>query len=333
MFARAASALVLAAGVLAGHAGVARANYEPPPPAPTHAASFWRGVNDPNADEADALTAKARDALAAGDRARGNDLDTIALENRDRMVRELVDLLGYLRKLEPTDAGVLAMLGSAADDAGRTRLAIEAFTAAFAAHAEPDIAARLAGLYLRRGDLDAALAWARRGVALDTVRVGRGDRNPVIALASVLEQRGDTAGAIDALVLATTDRPAFAQLALAVAYDRDDQPGEALEVIARLQSALAESFAEEMASGIALYRFAPPEDVHYFRALLAEIVGDAIGARAEWLTYAAGGGTFAARARAHVAALDAARAHAQPALIPFTPPPRLPPPHWRGGVP
>jgi hypothetical protein len=55
-------------------------------------------------------------------------------------------------------------------------------------------------------------------------------------------------------------------------------------------------------------RFLPPEDLHYYRALLYESVDRYVEARAEWALYAAAGQpTYRGRALDHIAAIDAQR--------------------------
>jgi hypothetical protein len=53
-----------------------------------------------------------------------------------------------------------------------------------------------------------------------------------------------------------------------------------------------------------LVDFAPVEDLHYYNALLYEVMGNYVEARAEWALYAAMGGRYRARALEHVAAID-----------------------------
>lgn len=283
--------------------------YEPPAPRkPAH--DFWRQAIEPHGPEIDILLGRARNALDLVNQSRNVELDATSLANRVKVLDELVGLLVYAHHLSPGNLDVLEQLGPIADEAGQPRLALDALHQLFRARPQAQTAARLAAIYLRRGELDDAVYWSRTALA-STFGGGfdRGDQPAQVLLASALELRGDTGSAIDTLANAAPfERQALiAQLALAVAYDRDEQRGAELDVLARIKSSVGESYAEEVEDAIGRFRFAPAEDVHYFRALFAESIEAYTEARAEWLVYASSGGAFRARALTHVADLDTMR--------------------------
>ena len=118
----------------------------------------------------------------------------------------------------------------------------------------------------------------------------------------------------------------LATFALAVLYDRDEQRAAAFSVLDHMQHGLQQQYGPYVANELAKLRPANAEDVHYYRALFYESIGQYVEARAEWAHYAASGDTpWRARALAHIASIDAQRrarpgAPPPPALIA----PRLP---------
>src|SRR5207237_953504 len=77
-------------------------------------------------------------------------------------------------------------------------------------------------------------------------------------------------------------------LALAVAYDRDEQLSSAFQTLDHMQSALTSSYAAQLQQSIGTLQFVPAIDQRYWQALFYESAGFLAEARAEWLNYAAG---------------------------------------------
>ncbi len=307
---------------------------------PTHDAhdDFWRTVIDPHADEVVALVVRCRAALRAADGSKGQDLDATALDNRDRLYREVTAILVYARKLSPSNVEVLELLGQAADEAGQPRLALDALHAALRVPRETrpredresqrddrSSQTRMAGIYLRLGQLDDAIYWARTAVTDVLLRNTNEHDHALVYLSTAVALRGDMPAAIDVLQLRARDQASFATLALVVQLDRDEQRGAATDTLERMRNLNSDNFAEQLLDDVAHFRFAPPEDEHYYRAMVDEALDAVIEARAEWLTYASFETPYRRRALDHVAALDAAR-RARPAsphtqIVPLMPPP------------
>jgi hypothetical protein len=75
-----------------------------------------------------------------------------------------------------------------------------------------------------------------------------------------------------------------------------------------MRSALQQQLGPQVQNALALMRFAPAEDRHYYQALLYEVTEQYVEARAEWALYAAAGDTpWRGRALDHIAAIDAER--------------------------
>jgi hypothetical protein len=98
---------------------------------------------------------------------------------------------------------------------------------------------------------------------------------------------------------------ALVEFALAVQYDRNEQRGDAFDVLDRMKVALGDQLATVLQNALAEMRFAPAEDERYYRALMDEVVGDLPEARTEWLLYAADeAAPYRRRALDHARALD-----------------------------
>ncbi len=244
----------------------------------------------------------------------------------ERQLRYAYGLLRRAHQLSPDNTDVLSLLGSTADDLGKTRQAIEALEGCIRLqgpeHAGSEVTDRLGTIYLRLGKLDDAVRWLR--YAMDPLA---GSSSPAVAvhLATALAARGQMSDAID--VLSNTLPPAastyykdevtMVSFALAVHYDRDEQRGAAFEILDRMQAALQQELGQLVQRSLAEIRFAPPEDEYYYQALLYEALGAYTEARAEWSLYAAvPDATWRHRALEHVHALDALRA---PAAAPVNP--------------
>jgi tetratricopeptide (TPR) repeat protein len=273
---------------------------------------FWQEVADPHGDEVRAVLERAQRLL-------GDASSPVAAEQdptgttRQRRLDDAYGMLRYARRLSPRHPDVLLALGRAAEESGRTDAAIDALTTylAIVPAATGDAHLRLGALQLRAG---------RRAEALHHLREAQASRHPgtagaaAVHLAAVLESEGRTADAIATLQAAVAPSAAgywnsdaaMVAFALAVAYDRDEQVSSAWTALDRLQGGLSGSFAGQIQAAMSGLRLTPAVDLHYWRALLYESLGDLGEARAEWLHYAAGGeaARFRPRALAHVTAID-----------------------------
>jgi tetratricopeptide (TPR) repeat protein len=213
---------------------------------------------------------------------------------------------------------VLSLLGHAADELGKTRQAIDALEACIRIQgpdrAGAEVTGRLGAIYLRLGKLDDAVRWLR--YAQGPIAVSN-HATVAVHLATALAARGEMSSAIDVLANALptqasnffTDPVTLVSFALAVHYDRDEQPGAAFEILDRMQSALQQELGPFVQRALAELGFAPPEDGYYYQALLYEALGAYAEARAEWTLYAAvPDAPWRRRALEHVRALDALRA-------------------------
>jgi len=314
-------------------AGRGEAKPVAPHPTPSDRGDFWRDVIEPNGDQVRALLKKARDAMQHPDNALAGDVDW-AVDQRLRFYRDAYNLLRHARKLSPQDAEVLALLGRAADELGKTREAIDALETNLRIvgvdKAGADVAGRLGAIYLRLGDRDTAIRW---------LRVAQGSTNPnnpnsgaaVIHLANALVARGEVTAAIDSLqnalppALLNYQNPEISLVAfsLAVIYDRDEQRAAAFEMLDHMQTTLQQQYAPQLLGEISKLRFAPAEDQHYYLALLYESLGHYVEARAEWALYAASGDSpWRRRALDHITAIDherRAKPNVKPAITPPTP--------------
>lgn len=286
----------------------------PQDPPAAHKGDFWREVVTPHADQIQALLGKARMAISQADGYAMTDLDATGMDVKVRLWTDAYNIARYARKLAPDNLDVLALLGRAADETGHTAQAVEAFSAAYAIAGEKtnnEITGRLGMIYLRLGDLDAAIRYLRLA---QSPASGAFTGQVVLHLATALSARGDIAGAIDALQSAIPVNPAYptpelvlASFALAVTLDRDEQRSAAFEVLDKLQTQQQGSFASQIQIQLAGVRWAPAEDVHYYQALLYESAGDYTEARAEWALYAAADVPWRGRALDHIAAIDKQR--------------------------
>jgi hypothetical protein len=303
------------------------------PPDPPDDDDFWRELVEPHATEVNAITMDVQtNLLAPLEAGYGGDPD-VDVGQRTRRLEIAQAELKHARKLAPENVVVLAQLGRVADELGNTRQALEALQAALdlsgADKASPDVTGELGAIYLRLGDLDAAIRYLRLAQASPQPQA---NGEALIDLSTALALRGEMSDGIDVLTSAVPRNFDFNNdqwglaFALAVQYDRDDQRGAAFEVLDRLQGILQDnSYGQTMQSWLASVRLAPGEETHYYSALLYESLGDYTEARAEWALYAASGGAFRGRALEHVAAIDAER-HAHPGVKPAPNASPLPPP-------
>jgi tetratricopeptide (TPR) repeat protein len=312
----------LAFGLASGHAWATPSA----PPAPREDASatdFWRELIEPHSATVTAIVAKARSAL---DKLDGPDAER-AVDRRVRALGDAYGMLRYARKLAPENPEVLGLLGTTADELGKTRQALEALEACVRIEgperAGGSVTGRLGMIYLRMGRLDDAIRWLRYAQGPIAGAAAADNAAAAVHLATALAARGQMPDALDVLSNAMpaqtnyfTDPVALVSFALAVHYDRDEQRGAAFDVLDRMQATLQQELGSHTQRALSAMRFAPPEDQYYYQALLYETLGDYTEARAEWALYAAiDDAPWRRRALEHVKAIDAQRS-ARPGAAP-----------------
>lgn len=304
----------------------------PPPRRPVAPETeFWREVIEPHGEQVKELVTKARQAMKQADDALQSDAEW-AVDQRMRYFEDAYGLMRYARKLSPENTDVLSTLGRAADEVGKTRVAIDALETATRIlgpeKVTPEIVGRLGAIYLRMGERDTAIRYLR------LVQGGNINRpeaaQAVVHLANALAARGEVPAAID--VLSNAMPPAsngyysyeltLVMFTLGMIYDRDEQRAAAFEVLDRMKTSLSTQFGQQVQTSLATMRYAPAEDQHYYLGLLYEIQGQYVEARAEFATYAASGDTpWRSRALGHVHAIDEERREAKPAKAATAPAP------------
>lgn len=326
---------VVAASLVLSATALARAPRRPAPPVEPEP-RFWRDIAEPHASQIQPILAKAQAALGQYASVLYGDYDPAAMR---RALRDVYGMLRYAHALAPDNVDVLIALGHAADELGKTDVAIDALTAAIHQvgldRAKPEVTGRLGAIYLRLGRTDDALRYLR--LAQGPVVMGQPlSAQVLVHLANALASRDRMDEAIDVLAsglagqaMSYSNESALVAFALAVQYDRDEQRGAAFEVLDRLGVQLQGTIGQMVQTSIATMRFAPAEDEHYYRGMLYEVAGSPGEARAEWALYAASDGPWRRRALAHLAALSTPApaprpvkpTHAPPAPGPLVPPP------------
>jgi tetratricopeptide (TPR) repeat protein len=285
------------------------------------ASGFWREVVEPHSATVTAIVAKVRSAIDKlgeipdGDR---------GVDRRMRTLGDAYGMLRYARKLAPENPDVLGLLGYTADELGKTHQALDALESCVRIQgperAGSSVTGRLGMIYLRLGQLDAAVRWLRH--AQGPIAVAD-NAIAVVNLATALAARGQMPDAIDVLGNALpaqtnyfTDPVTLVSFALAVHYDRDEQRGAAFEVLDKMQATLQQELGPFAQRALGVMRFAQPEDQYYYQALLYETLGSYTEARAEWALYAAiNDAPWRRRALEHIKAIDAQRS-ARPGAAP-----------------
>ena len=219
-------------------------------------------------------------------------LQLSAVRERQRALNEALDLLHYAASLDPTHQGVTATYAQLAAQAGKTSLAISLLEQLLRSNTSAETKtdetmdlsryhAELGILYAKRarsGDYDRARFHLEIGISsrsLDT------KQQSLLAFANVEMECDHTDIAIDALLeLEPSAIPAL-MLALAVAYDRSDQPSRANAVLSSLRTRRA-LLAPHSTEPI---HFTLAADRHYYQALLYETSEQFAEARSEWLAY------------------------------------------------
>lgn len=269
--------------------------------------TFWGWLADPHGVEIRVILDKVRENRDLA-RAQGRFTTTYqpaAAALRARALDDALGMLRYARRLEPENPDVLLALGEIAAERGQVGEAIGALDAYLAAHEKTSpyvytLLGRLYALQERWDDAEKALETALRG------------GNPVATwrLGWIYMQRGRLADAIDLLAHSPAASTPQLELALAVAYDRDEQPARAAAAMSKITGNSSTAAAmTDLDSGGELLLFTPAVDEHYCRAMLYEATGYLDDARAEWLAYSRAAPPAAYRARAldHLRAIDAKR--------------------------
>lgn len=317
------SAVVLSLVALVPPAWAEVVDIRPEPPA---TGDFWRNVIEPHADEVAKIVHNAGLGMRYAEDALQTDAEW-AVEQRMRYFRDAYGMLRYARRLSPENLEVLALLGRAADELGKTSAAIEALETHVNLtgpdKARADVVGRLGAIYLRLGHRDAAIRWLRLAqgpLRSDNVQA-------LVHLANALAARGEITAAAGVLTNAMpaggssyySQELTLATFALAVIYDRDEQRAAAFEVLDRMKTTLQHSFGPQLQNALVGVRFAPAEDQHYYQALLYEVLDQYPEARASFALYAASGDPpWRARALEHVRAIDQLR-RTSPAAIATVP--------------
>ncbi len=290
-------------------------------PTPLPAPDLWQRAIDPGGEVAHALVEKAREAINRPER--GMEAEW-AVDQRTGFYRDAYNILREARRLSPRNVEVLSLYGQVADELGKTREAIEALEAVVQLEgpdkSSADVTGRLGALELRLGNTDAAIRWLRYAQAGSSLM---GNVEWIIYLSTALAQRGEIIAATDTLdrvmpasIPYFNPEATMVAFSLAVLYDRDEQRGNAFNVLDRMQGSLNSMYATQLQQQLLRFEFIPGEDRNYYLGLFYESLGDYTEARAAWSLFAASGETpWRARALDHIAAIDAQR-RANPTVKP-----------------
>ncbi len=291
---------------------------------PANRGNFWERLIEPHAHEVAVALQQAEQRLheatgRAGNGGTGGDSsynDVSDSSARQAMLDEAYEMLCHAQLLAPRNLEVTRLLAQVAGVSGRTEVAISNLAAYLAAVERPQPAD-----HLLMGRL---LARARRtDEAIRSLRLALGDglRDEVSAsatlfLASLLTTTGRLPEAIQLLEAASDRRlspqayggsaAALLPVALAVAYDKDEQLTRAHQVLDAQLARIRQPLADYVLDYLRGLDYAPLADRHYYYALVYEVSDHLPEARAAWLAYIASGpsATYHARARQHVEAID-----------------------------
>jgi hypothetical protein len=306
----------LALSSLAGaHDVRADSMYVAPEPVKPPNQDFWREVVAPHGDEIDMILMKAQQAWSYTSTCVYSDCDATG-EAKAKLLDDAYGMLRYARRLDPTRADVLLLLGQVAEESGRATAAVEVLQAyvgqlAPDASVVPDVSMRLGRSDLRLNRFEDAIRQFRAGLS-QSASYGPGAASAAY-MAAALMNTGRMSDAIDLLApnMAQMQQysyyaePMQAIMTLAVAYDRDEQITAAFNLLDSLQNQLTTSYGQYAQQGISGMLFVPAYDEHYYLGLFYESLGYFPEARTEWLHYAAAkDAPFRGRALDHADAID-----------------------------
>lgn len=259
---------------------------------------FWSWVIAPHAVEIRVVLEKVEENRRAVLRA-VSEVDYLRI--RERALDDALGMLRYARRLDPDDRDLLRLYGEIAAERGllaESAAALERYLAGAEGPEDNPVRGLLGQIYAQQGRFGVAIAPLRAGVAAHS-------RSAIHSLASVYMERGRMAEAIDLLEHAPQDHELM--LALAVAYDRDEQVGLAAQTLDKLRSTFQGGGTRlgSLPGSIGVI-YTPAIDQRYFAALLLEAGGNLAAARGEWMSYARArpAPRFRRRALAHIAAID-----------------------------
>jgi hypothetical protein len=280
--------------------------------APRDPPTFWDRLLAPHAREVGAVLAVVARAREGKEGYRFEPYGSSGLWSRAHQIarRQLAaDLEGMLRYalgLAPGDREVARALALVLADAGRPDA--EAALTAYLADPTPPLGeAQLAlgRLLARRGDEAGASRVLRAALAADALDA-RGRSTATLLLAQLHMLEGRVGAAINLLEPEARGAGPL-DLALAVAYDRDEQLSRSRAVLDRITAVGPEALVTVL--GEPLLDFVRPGERLYWSALVLETIGLDADAQVEWTNYAALPDIrFAERARGHARRLAASLA-------------------------
>jgi tetratricopeptide (TPR) repeat protein len=285
------------------------------PPERDRGESFWQWLAEPHQREIQLIldkVARNREEASAHRRFTGEHREAAAAIWA-RALDDALEMLRHARRLDPDHRRVLRTFAEVAAERGRAGEALAALDRFIAL--ERALERVPVAVHELRGRLLAVQArWPEAEDALEAA-AGRAGGAATWRLAQVYMERGRLADAIDLLAHSPhRDLPQL-RLALAVAYDRDEQVAQATAVAAAVLASqtMVESLSA-LEDGIDLPQFTPAVDQHYFTALLYQAAGHLSEARGEWIAYArtAPAPRYRRRAEDHIRAIHATLAGETP---------------------
>ncbi len=286
---------------------------------------FWRWLANPHGREIQVILTKAE---ANRQLARGitmfsyqGTFQADGLRERHRALRDALGMLRYARKLDPDNRPVLIAIADTAAMLRRSDVAIDALESLLALAATDQTApiaqhAALGVHYAQRRQWEKSATHLEIGISAGANAHTSGG----FSYALVQMQRGRLSETIDFLLNIPHANGTNYQLALAVAYDRNDEEGRASAILNQLRTSQALASTLTQSGGNDSLIYTPAEDLHYFRALVYESSGHLAEARAEWLGYVRTdeNARYRERALRHIQDIDALK-ETRPAIVKPTP--------------